>query len=347
MKTNKVFSICLMFLVMILMNSCSSVTYQTIFPTLSDGKYDSEFPYKGSSAELSDIGESVYRINSTAFYYTYIFSTDSRLKLKDLSDDIIKTKSMKSTLYDLSSAGSATLLSVENSSVAFLTCSHIVDYQDTIVSYIHNEKGEKTEYVESISIKDKQTTYVLGFPGGGELQVLLSDRMQDIAIIGNKFQPDFVTRQHKFHYPYGSAKNLEWGSFVYLFGYPLNYKMVTKAIVSSPDLDGQGSFIVDAVINRGFSGGIVLAIKDGVPNFELVGMVQRVPKDDEEYLKPKALISGEEYSPLIKYEGELFVDKRVNIKYGIAKIISTEKILEFINSNKKYLESKGYFINIQ
>lgn len=346
MKTKPMFSSCLIFLSVIILNSCSSVTYQTIFPTLSDGKYDSEFPYKGSSTELNEIGQSVYRINSTAFYYTYIFSEASKLKLNDLNTDILKTKAIKSTLYDASSAGSATLLSVENSSVAFLTCSHIVDYQDTIVSYIHNEAGEKTEYVESISIKDKQTTYVVGFPAGGELQLLLSDRSQDIAIIGNKFQPDFVLRQNKFHYAYGSAKNLEWGSFVYLFGYPLNYKMITKAIVSSPDLDGQGSFLVDAVINRGFSGGIVLAIKDGVPNFELVGMVQRVPKDDEEYIKPQKLISGEDYNPLIKYEGDLYVDRRINIKYGIAKILSIEKILEFINNNKKFLESKGYFINL-
>ncbi|MCK7529466.1 MAG: hypothetical protein MZV64_73895 [Ignavibacteriales bacterium] len=53
--------------------------------------------------------------------------------------------------------------------------------------------------------------------------------------------------------------------------------MVTKAIVSNPSRDESGSFLVDAVVNNGMSGGLVLAIKDGVPNFEMVGMIQWVP----------------------------------------------------------------------
>ena len=35
--------------------SCSSVTYEKIYPTLQDGKYDSEFPYKGCSDQLEEI----------------------------------------------------------------------------------------------------------------------------------------------------------------------------------------------------------------------------------------------------------------------------------------------------
>ena len=60
------------------------------------------------------------------------------------------------------------------------------------------------------------------------------------------------------------------------FGYPSGHKMVTKAIVSSPNKDRKGSFLLDAVLTPGFSGGIALAVRDGVPNFELVGLVQLV-----------------------------------------------------------------------
>ena len=45
-------------------------------------------------------------------------------------------------------------------------------------------------------------------------------------------------------------------------------------------------FLVDAVFNRGYSGGIVLAIRDGVPNFELVGLVKSVPAEYEYVMKP-------------------------------------------------------------
>jgi len=45
--------------------SCSSGTYEKIYPTLMDGKYDSEFPYRGSSEELEKISQSVQRIKTT------------------------------------------------------------------------------------------------------------------------------------------------------------------------------------------------------------------------------------------------------------------------------------------
>ena len=120
--------------------------------------------------------------------------------------------------------------------------------------------------------------------------------------------------------------------------------MITKAIVSSPNLDDNGSFLTDAVINRGFSGGIVLAIRDGVPNFELVGMVQRVPKEDEDFIKPKSLKNDARYNSLVPYQDELYVDRRISLRYGIAKIVSIETILEFIKDTKELLNSNGYYI---
>ena len=62
-----------LFIVFSLLTSCSTVSYEAIYPTLKDGKYDSEFPYRGSSSELEAISHSVKRINSTCFYKTYIF----------------------------------------------------------------------------------------------------------------------------------------------------------------------------------------------------------------------------------------------------------------------------------
>lgn len=344
MKIDKCILGCLLIIFLVSCTSCSTVTYKTIFPTLSDGRYDSEFPYKGSSVELEEIGKSVYRLNTTAFYYTYIFDQNSKIKLSELNEDVLKTKSIKTVLYDQSIAGTATLLSTENGTVALLTCAHVVDFQDTIAAYYQNNDGAATEYIESISIKDKQTTYATGFPDGGELDIIVSDRILDIAIIGKKFTTEFVNRLKTFMYPYGSGKSLEWGTFVYLFGYPLNYKMITKAIVSSPNMDDNGSFLTDAVINRGFSGGIVLAIKDGVPNFELVGMVQRVPKEDEDFIKPKTLKNDARYNSLVPYQDELYVERRISLRYGIAKIVSIERILEFIKENKELLNRKGYFI---
>lgn len=63
---------------------CSTVSYKEIYPILADGKYDSEFPYKGASNELREISSTVHRINSSVIYKTYTFDSNSNLTLKNL-----------------------------------------------------------------------------------------------------------------------------------------------------------------------------------------------------------------------------------------------------------------------
>jgi hypothetical protein len=166
----------------------------------------------------------------------------------------------------------------------------------------------------------------------------------DLALLGKKYGSQAGIHLPVFNYPMGKAKEVEWGTFVYLVGYPINFKMITKAIVSSPMRDESGSFIVDAVINPGFSGGLVLAIRDGVPNFEFIGLVQWVPEDTENMIVPEALKNNASYNPVVPYKGDVFVRKHSTIKYGIAKIIPVETVLNFINQNKAYLIQQGYYI---
>ena len=133
---------------------------------------------------------------------------------------------------------------------------------------------------------------------------------------------------------------MEWGDFVYFFGFPLNYKMISKGIISSPLFDKDGGFLIDGVVNRGLSGGIVLAIRDGVPNFELVGIIQWMPEETYSILTPpKSLMN---YNKLIPYHGEEFVDQLKLYKYGITKVIPIDVIIDFIKKNQNYLIDKGY-----
>ncbi len=120
--------------------------------------------------------------------------------------------------------------------------------------------------------------------------------------------------------------------------------MITKAIVSSPNKDESGSFLVDAVINPGFSGGLVLAIRDGVPNFELIGIVQWVPEEDENMLYPENLKSNLSYNPVVPYKGNVYVRKHRSIRYGIAKVIPVETISDFLLINKSLLAEKDFNI---
>ena len=331
---------------LLLLNSCTS-TLETVYPTLNDGKYDSEFPYKSSSTELQRISETVQRINCTVFYKIYTLRAESEVTYQMLTDAVIKENADTEDYGNNSLSGTACTVYSENGAVALITCAHIVSFPDTIIEYRLNADGTSSPFIETISFKDKQSIYVAGFPEGSEVELLAKDDQDDIALIGRKYSGQTGFRIPVFPYPAGESKELEWGTFVYLFGYPINYQMVTKAIVSSPNRDSQGSFLVDAVVNPGFSGGLVLAIRDGVPHFELVGMVQWVPEDDELFLAPQKLSAGRTYNPFVAYKGDIFTKKHKSIKYGITKIIPVELIKSFLEKNRVKLKSEGYEITLK
>ena len=326
--------------------SCSSTSYNTKSTIIKDGKYDSEFPYQNSSAELEKISNTIYRANCLSFYKAYIFSDESKIKLKDLNDSVINTRSIKKTYMDRSTSGTATLIYSLNGTVGLLTCAHVIDFPDTIISYYGEVSGTPTDNIQSIAFKSKQFIYVAGFPEGSAVNEILSDKNEDIAILGNHYSLNNAIRFPVFEYPFGKAKELDWGDFVYVFGYPLNYKMISNAIVSSPNYDKNGSFFIDAVVNRGYSGGLVLAIRDGIPHFELVGIIEWVAEDNENILQPAPLEGALKYNPLVPYKGDAFVKQEKFLKYGITKVISIESIENFLEKNKDYFISKGYDFSI-
>lgn len=344
MKNKKLFLIIGLLILTILNDGCSHLTYESIYPSLADGKYDSEFPYKSSSEDLTKISETIQRVNSTAFYKIYIFDPNSKYTLKDLDNKQLDKIAISEALANNSSAGTALTVFSENGNVALLSCAHTVTFPDTIIAYKIDEDGTTSKFIESISIKEKQVIYVAGFPEGSQVEIIVKDDKSDLAILGRKYSSISNVHFPVFKFPLGKAKEVEWGTFVYLFGYPINYKVITKAIVSSPRRDESGSFIVDAVINPGFSGGPVLAIRDGVPNFELIGLVQWVPEEDENLIYPEDLRNKSSYNPVVPYKGNLFVRKHSSIKYGIAKIIPVESVIAFILKNRDYLNKKGYYI---
>ncbi|BDQ03454.1 serine protease [Ignavibacterium sp.] len=322
--------------------SCSTVTYDSIYPALKDGQYDSEFPYRSTSDELEKISNAIQRIISSAFYRVYVFPKDANITLEELGRQKLEKLAEREILIDNSSSGTALVVYSENGNVALVTCSHTINFPDTLIAYKADTKGNPTKFIESISIKERQVVYVAGFPEGSTVDILLDDPKTDIAILGRKYGVQSGVRFPTFKFRIGKAKDLSWGTFVYLLGFPMNNKMITKGIVSSPNKDDIGSFLVDAVINPGFSGGIVLAIRDGVPNFELVGIVQSVPEEKEEMLYPDITDKAAKYNPVIPYKGDIYVKKHSSIRYGITRIIPVEALTKLIEENKTYLVKEGF-----
>ncbi|MDQ7817875.1 MAG: serine protease [Melioribacteraceae bacterium] len=321
--------------------SCTSV-YETVYPALTDGKYDSEFPYKSTSKQLEEISNSIKLLNSIAFYNSYVFDESTKLLVNDIKKIELEKNATQIVYFNRTSSGTATVVLEDLGIVALLSVAHIVNFPDTVISYFVKVDGSLSEYVQSVSVKTRQSNYIPDLPEGGELEIILMDKSLDICLLGKKFHPTNTASLAVFNYPWGNSTELEWGSFIYVFGFPMNYKMISKGIVSSPGRE-KHTFLIDAVFNRGSSGGIVLAIRDGVPNFELVGLVKSVPADFQYVLHPISKQQDLEFNPMIPYKGDIYVQKEQVLRTGITKVIGIESVAEFIKQHRSYLLSKGYY----
>lgn len=331
----------ILLLTMALLAGCSKKIYRVAYPTLSDKQYDSEFPYRSSSEALSRTLETVRKLSSIAYYKSYIFDYDNYVTKNDVEMGRFKYMANREMYYNNSVIGTATVIYSTKNQVAVISCAHVVNFPDTVLVY-YREEDNSRRYLQSISIKERQRNFIADFPEGGELKILAIDNKTDVVLLGKTFrrQPKFPIL--KFPYPFGKARELKWGDFVYLIGYPKGYKMVTRGIVSQPNRNKNHSFLVDALFNKGFSGGIVLAIRDGVPNFELVGIANSVSADYKYYLRPPKDIETVGYDPHMPYKGDAYIEFHKEINYGITYVISVESIMDFLQTHRKEILDQGF-----
>ncbi len=337
-KLNPLFSF-LFFLV--ILTGCTTNVVTLKKAILTDGKYDGDLPYADASGSFEKIIGSVKLINSMAFFEGYIFSKSQRITFHKNGFDKIKNKALQVEHFHDTYAGTGTVIYADNSKALLLTCAHVLDFPDTSVTYFLNDDGSQSQYVESIVVKVKQTNYLPELSDGVVVNVLAKDRDLDLALVGNSFDMPNLLKLRVLDFPIGNPAELNWGSLVYLFGYPLNNKLITRGLVSKPRKDAADYFLIDAVVNRGFSGGPVFAIRDGIPNFELVGIIKSTFAEKRFLLKPA---DQKSFNPNIPYTGKLYVKKDFKFKYGVSRVVPIDKVIEFIRKNKQALLNKGFYV---
>ena len=329
----------------LVMTSCTKRIYDVVYPTLNDGRYDSEFPYRNASEQLEVISKSVKMLNYIAYYKAYQFNENQNILQSDLNTKNIKDSAVNEIYFNETVSGTATIIFYDGIKVGLLTCAHIGDYPDTVITYYKSPKDNKRQIVQQLAIKVREHYFVNEIQGDADLKVLVSDKKRDLALLTKKTPSDPFQNIRPFKYPIGESSNLELGSFVYIIGYPMGHKMITKGIVSNTRDDKSDSFLIDALFNRGFSGGIILAIKDGVPNFELVGMAKSVSVKNQYLLTPAPFNGQLEYDPNSPYTGAVHVKKYKDINYGITYTISTDEIISFLKENESLLLQNGFNFN--
>jgi hypothetical protein len=332
----------LLYLTLLVAGICSSCIKNKIAATdksIAAGRYGSEFPSANASDEIEKITHSVKKVYSVSSYTTYQFKREAKITGYHLHAGTYKKDAWGVISTNETVFGTAIIIGFRNSQVALLTCSHVVRSPDTLVSYFEPTAEDPLRYIQSFSLKEKQENWVKELSSCGSFTVLASDISEDIALLGKKCE-SLTDTVEPFPYLSGHATELGWGSFVYIFGYPMGSQVITKGIVSLAPKRPMGEFSIDALLNKGYSGGIILALRNGVPNFEMVGMVKTVHSSREEFLKPA---SDQQRTPdWLPYTGEVFVGKNDNIQYGLNAVVPIESILGFYMKNRNELMLMGY-----
>ena len=340
--TAKIFIIFFVTLQVLIQTSCTKTIYDVIYPTLSDGRYDSEFPYRNASQQLEEIANSVKMLNYIVYYKVYYFDENQNISISELNSKKTIEKAKDVVYFNETVSGTATIIFYDGIKVGLLTCAHIGSYPDTLYNYFESSSEKSQRIVKNMAIKVRDQYFVNEIPGDIDFEVIVTDKKRDLAILSKRANNDPFQRIKSFKYPIGESSNLELGSFVYIIGYPMGHKMITRGIVSNRRDNESDSFLIDALFNRGFSGGIILAIRDGVPNFELVGMAKSVSAKNQYFLTPAPMSEQSDYEANIPYTGDIHVKKFEDINYGITYTISTDEIVDFLNENEIQLLQKGF-----
>jgi hypothetical protein len=283
---------------------------------------------------------SVKKIINYSSYRTYVFDENTHVTIHDLNSESLFELTTAGIVTNDATSGTALVIYSDGKQIAMLTCAHAVKAPDTIIQWGEYRDLADNRYIHSISIKIKQQLYVRDMPGGSKFGILASDPENDIAFIGTSAN-EVVNDAPVFDYASGNSSDLKWGSFIYLAGYPTGQQMVAHGIVSELP-EKTGTFLTDAPFNEGFSGGIALAITESDGKFELVGMARSVAASYGYVLKPEKEIHEFIYNPAIPYTGNIYVNQKKDINYGVTTVISINQIRKFYSENRNSLLKAGY-----
>lgn len=325
----------LLFLVIIITISCKQTELISRQSAIQDGKYDSGLNGKSIGVSIENISRSVKKLDILTFYQIWKFPKDSTYTKTFFLKNSPEKFAISSNVINESGAGTAIIVYYDKLLAGFLTCAHVVNYPDTVYTYFDENKN----MVKSLAVIIRQQIFISGTPDGSEVEVIAFNIDKDLAFLKKEINNN-VNEIQTIDFKVGSTSKLEWGSEVYILGYPLGKLMLTKGVVSI-DKSVKKRFLSDATYNRGISGSPVFAVLDGSENIEWIGMASSASAQTFRYLSPQD-INTENILDKSVYYGEVFIDEKLLINYGVTYSIPIEEIITFIARNKSKLRNSGY-----
>lgn len=299
-------------------------------------KYEQFAPSLDKDDDVNRIFRSVLRVNSVTFYRTYYFFEESELTNPDLPEQELRRYSVQFEIDDISTAGTATVVYKDARKMALLIPAHVVSSPDTLLSFYEKEV-EGRNIIRSISVKLRQDQTVFGRFSMGSFKIAHSDTDRDLALIISDIDPAQTLGTQKFPYRPGNTENLEWGSYIYAFGYPKGYQMMTSGIVSIHETNRkEREFLTDISFNEGFSGGIVLAKKSPDSPFEWVGVANSSSASREVVLVPESEAENS-IDMEFPYTGNIYQKEVRWIDSGITKVIPINQVVRFLLEAEQHI----------
>jgi len=331
-------------LIFLLFTSCSRVP--NIKPEVliqSDGHYDFGFPSLNQDKTLNHISSSILKIGYIAYFRVYYFSEDQNITDHSLKNTSLDQLTNVIDVFTESGTGTATVLSSDSKQMMLITCAHIGNFPDTIRTYFPKIlSNQPSESLYSVAIMLREQFHLPEISHRHDLVKIAFDLKSDLAIYGLAIDSDETIYAPPIQASFGKAKELEPGNFVYIIGYPVGMKMITSGLVSKSQRFNKESFLINTNFNFGMSGAPIFAIRDGVPNYEWIGLAKSVSGDSHWSFSPDEDHIEEGNTTHFPYDGPLFLEKRNTIKYGVTHTVPIESVQRFLDHNQQKILQEGF-----
>ncbi len=298
---------------------------------------------------INRVEKSIVGVNTDIVYevqtYNYVTRNgelvpqpNSRPKYKLASGDAgITYKTDKKTLV-----GGGLLLDVDrlNSNYTILTSSHLVSPEDTVNVFYMDEEGAKTDVLFArYVLKSSRITVRDGNVVSPEAELIADSYANDLAIIKVEAKERLG---REFRNQIGYDLDLDWGDWVFLFGYPKGIKQMSGGWVSKSPYPR--TIAIDAVVRFGYSGGPVFTFSKDKTELAFVGVIKSVPRTNLDYIAPDQTLPvgssiGSQDLP------KLAVKRQIMVDYGTAYFVNIKTIKSFIKSSRSAMAKSGIVLH--
>ncbi|PWN06217.1 S1 family peptidase [Rhodohalobacter mucosus] len=284
--------------------------------------------------------DSVVRIQNTVTYRTYQLHSGSGLTETQADTVNLESLSAHTFIESHSNAGTAIIMSNGNGYSSLFTASHTVTFPDTVYHYAPQNPSEDDRWVEAVSIKESVSHFFFGGNSVFEFEVLANDPVMDLAVLLYRWGRDGDPGLEPLAISAGDFDKLDWTDRVYVLGYPRGVRMVTSGMVSKQEINSRRTFAVDAIFNRGFSGGPMFTVRNDGRGLEWMGVLTSASAEKEFYLSPDYR-QGIEMSHGRPFTGIPIIQETSRINYGISFGVDINQIADFYEDNRTVLRRNG------